>query len=221
MKTIIEMKYSQAENEWDECITNGILQSSEEDASIKNFYFKKSCICVRCSTRYCEKDIFACCWWNKSSDSLQSARDIKIIHSRALQIDLEGHTFAVCMNHAKLPKKNYFAFNSIDDDENYMFDRMHVWVRDVDDAETKKLTSRNSNLCLYYYYSMLDMCILNKLMQLTKISVWIKVRTKETFTPRLSIVFYVQTSALRKKKYNTLCCCAQQTISFEEWCRKN
>lgn len=46
--------------------------------------------------------------------------------------------------------------------------RICVWVRPRR-RETKKLTSRNSNLCLYYYYSMLDMCILNKLMQLTEI----------------------------------------------------
>lgn len=38
MKTIIEMKYSQADREWVSEIsvkTNGILQSSEDDASIK------------------------------------------------------------------------------------------------------------------------------------------------------------------------------------------
>lgn len=34
MKTIIEMKYSQAESEMS-VKTNGILQSSEDDASIK------------------------------------------------------------------------------------------------------------------------------------------------------------------------------------------
>lgn len=38
MKTIIEMKYSQADREWVSEMsvkTNGILQSSEDDASIK------------------------------------------------------------------------------------------------------------------------------------------------------------------------------------------